>query len=190
MNISIEDCIVWQRLDGEELNHPTMEFPGVRLQCDFYLALAKGHLQMDLAFGDEVEGKKIPLERIKYKNNPFFGPNFKIFSYPPETIFAEKLQIAVSKRGQNTRMKDYYDLYKLSGSSLIDNKLLTKSIKKTFKKRNVKLISKIEFDSKDLERLQQYWAAFLRKIKIQNAPANIIDVIYDINKKLEELDSL
>lgn len=182
--IAIEDAIVWRTPTGQILNHPEMEYPGLRIRCDFTLGGALGQLQMDLALGDLVTPCKIPLERIRYKNRPLMGPDFEVIAYPPETIFSEKLQTCISKKGQNTRMKDYYDLLKLCNSDAIQDDLLINSIRATFEQRNTELPSEFAFASEDLNRLQSYWAAFLKKMKIKDAPENIHDVIKIVNRKL------
>lgn len=187
IDMSMNDALVWKNLEGYPLNHPDMDSPGIRFQCEFYLGVAKGRIQMDLAIGDVVEAKKISLQRIRYKNIPLMGPDFEILAYPPETIFSEKLQIAVSKKGQNTRMKDYYDLLKLSGSTLIDNQILAENIKNTFAKREITTITKLSFDTEDLNRLQMYWSSFLKKMKITDAPKEIFKVIEVINQKLKKI---
>jgi predicted nucleotidyltransferase component of viral defense system len=46
------------------------------------------------------------------------GEDFSVLAYPPETVFAEKLNIVFKKGGKNTRMKDYYDLLQLTAQSL------------------------------------------------------------------------
>lgn len=185
--ISIEDAIIWKQPAGEILNHPEMEDPGLRIRCDFTLGGALGQLQMDLAIGDLVTPRKISLERIRYKDTPLMGPDFEILAYPPETIFSEKLQTCISKKGQNTRMKDYYDLVKFCGSDLIQDDLLIASIKSTFTQRKTQLQSELAFITEDLNRLQGYWAAFLRKMQIKDAPKNIADVIEIVNQKLKKI---
>lgn len=187
LDIVIDDAVVWQKPEGEILNHPAMEYPGLRIRCAFTLGGALGQLQMDLAIGDQVNARKIPLERIRYKDTPLMGPDFEILAYPPETIFSEKLQTCFSKKGQNTRMKDYYDLFKLCGSDVIQDSILVESIKATFTQRQTEILAKLEFGSEDLKRLQDYWAAFLRKMKIADAPKEIADVIALVNEKLKAI---
>lgn len=185
--IALEDAIIWSSPTGETLNHPEMEYPGLRIRCDFTLGGALGQLQMDLAIGDLVTPRKIPLERIRYKETPLMGPDFEVLAYPPETIFSEKFQTCISKKGQNTRMKDYYDLLKLCGSEVIQDDLLLENIRDTFEQRKTELPTEIAFESEDLNRLQSYWSAFLKKMKIKDAPENIHEVIKIVNQKLKAI---
>lgn len=185
--IPMDDQLVWDPPTGAPLAHPEMEQPGVRIKGIFKLDTARGRLQIDLALGDVVEAKKISLERIQYRGEPLIGPNFKILAYPPETIFSEKLQIAIKRAEGNTRMKDYYDLFKLSHLEALDAALIKDNIAKTFAHRKTDHKVQIDFDEKSLERLEAYWADFIRKVKIKDAPEKLKDVIKIINKKLQSV---
>ena len=56
-----------------------------------------------------------------------------------ETVFAEKLETVLSKKGFNSRMKDFHDLIVMSReTNLLDKKFLKQSIEKTFSHRNTK----------------------------------------------------
>ena len=56
--------------------------------------------------------------------------------YPKEAVVAEKLEELVKLGIVNTRMKDFYDLWKLSRDFDFDGALLCNAIKATFKRRN------------------------------------------------------
>lgn len=187
--IQLEDALVWGKLEAAVLNHPQLAYPGVRMKCNFYLGVAKGQVQMDLAIGDEVEARKISLERIRYNEMPLLDSDFEVWGYPPETIFSEKLQTAISKGGQNTRMKDYYDLFKLSQSPLLDDQRLARSIQKTFAHRGTQLLTILDFGSEDVARLQVYWSGFVTKWKMSNVPKEITGVMEVVNQRLKQIFS-
>lgn len=46
--------------------------------------------------------------------NEIDGMEFELLSYPIETVLAEKLETILSRGTENTRPRDYYDLYMLS----------------------------------------------------------------------------
>lgn len=190
LEISLDDGLTWSEPTGDALNHPEMDYPGVRIKCDFKLGKAKGVVRMDLAIGDLVEAKKIFLERIRYRGEPLVGDDFHIVSYPPETIFSEKLQIALKRGGNNTRMKDYYDLFKLSQLDSLDLHAIKKSIAVTFTKRGTDVVTKIDFDKTVIDQLQIYWSGFVRKMKLTDVPALINEVIEVINRRLKEIDKV
>lgn len=106
LSIPLEDGITWKKIEGSSLNHPDMELPGVRVFCHFLLGKMKGRVQMDMAMNEVPEAMKTALPRIRYKGAPLMGPDFSLWTYPKEKIFAEKFQIAFTKAETNTRMRD------------------------------------------------------------------------------------
>lgn len=121
--IPIDDEFEWVKVEGEALMHPEMEQSGIRMVCHFLLGHLKGIIRMDMALGDAVDPIKVSLHRMRYKDAPVFGEDFLLLAYPPEPVFSEKLYIACKKGGRNTRMKDYYDLLRLSDHDLDQKKL-------------------------------------------------------------------
>ena len=186
LDIPMDDGIDWKNIDGAPLIHPEMDYPGVRIACHFLIGKMRGIVRMDLAMGDVVEPVTMSLERMRYKDEPIFGSSFPLLVYPPETIFAEKLQISVKKRGQNTRMKDYYDLSKLIEHGL-NEKNLKKCIKDVFLNRETPLPKQIEFESAEYTQLQTYWEHFLKREKMNEAPARIGEIIEKVNAFLKKL---
>lgn len=183
LDIPSDDGITWGRPKAEVLSHPNLEEPGVRIVCHFQLGQMRGKVQMDLALGDAVEPVKMTLPRMHYKGVPLVGEDFSVFTYPPESIFAEKLHIVLTKKEANSRMKDYYDLLKLS-QSLNDKEKLKHAIEATFQNRKMELSSRILFDEPQIEILQTRWAHFLAKEKLTDTPRNIKDVVDILNKFL------
>jgi Nucleotidyl transferase AbiEii toxin, Type IV TA system len=60
-------------------------------------------------------------------------PRPHLRAYLREAVDAEKLETLVKLGMANTRMKDFYDLWKLSHDVNFDGTLLTDAIKSTFK---------------------------------------------------------
>ena len=185
LEILLDDGLTWRSPQGAPLSHPEMDYPGVRIKCPFVLGKARGMVRMDLAVGDVVKPRRIDLARIRYRGEPLVGEDFPIMAYPPETIFAEKLQIAVSRGGQNTRMKDYHDLFKLAQSNTLKTSVLRRAIKQTFDKRTTNFGTALTVSDESLEKLQEYWSAYIRKMKITDAREAIRDVVSVINQLLQ-----
>lgn len=186
VDVRIDDGITWGKLEGSILNHPAMDYPGARIICRFNLGQMRGYVRIDLAFGDFVEATKIVLRKIRYKGQPLIGDDFSLLAYPPETIFSEKLQIALARGAGNTRMKDYYDLFKLSNTAL-NPKTLRRSIQATFSNRKMDINHQIPFDPSVIERLQTYWSRYRAKEKLEDAPENISDIIERLNVLLKQI---
>lgn len=182
----VDDCLEWGEIEGSPLTHPDMDYPGVRIICHFLLGKMRGRLQMDMAIGEVDEATRIPLKRIRYKNAPLMGPDFSILSYPRELIFAEKLQIAVAKKEDNTRMRDFYDLFKLLNHGL-DDILLKTCLTSVFTKRETPLLSEFKLDDQGFSKLQKYWQAYITKAKLVDAPQEVVAIISMVNTRLKKL---
>ena len=182
----MDDGVAWGKARAEILNHPDLEEPGARITCPFYLGQMRGKVQIDLALGDIVEPVKMTLPRMRYKNMPLMGEDFSILTYPAESIFAENLHIALAKKEANSRMKDYYDLLKLSQS--LDNRIkLKNAIEATFHNRKLLVPKAISFDAAQMGSLQTRWAHFLTREKLIDAPGNIGEVIEALNVFLKPM---
>jgi len=186
LDTPIQDGFEWKEIGASPLIHPEMPLPGIRVKCNFLFGKMRGVARLDLAFGDKVSPVSMPIERIQYRGKPLFGDPFSLLVYPPETVYAEKLQIVLKKRGQNTRMKDYYDLLILIDHSLNRDKLRD-SLTAVFANRSTPLTKQIQFEEAEMSRLQTYWGHFLKRDTMIDAPDRIYDVIEIINNHLQAL---
>lgn len=62
-------------------------------------------------------------------------PSPEIFCYSVETVIAEKFNAMISLAEANTRMKDFYDLYRLLRPERYNPETLQAAIAETFKNR-------------------------------------------------------
>ena len=122
----------------------------------------KTNLMIDITTGDVITYKEV---EFKY-NTLFDNETINIMTYNYETIVAEKFESIISRNVDNTRMKDYYDLYMFVHLKWIDiNKdTLRKAIINTSKVREtldyIKNANKyIELISNDL-RLKSLWNSY------------------------------
>ena len=93
----------------------------------------KTNLMIDITTGDVITYKEIEFKYTTLFDNEIIN----IMSYNYETILAEKYESIISRNIDNTRMKDYYDLYmfvKLKWNE-INKDTLRKAIINTAKKR-------------------------------------------------------
>lgn len=77
----------------------------VNLRADF--DGLRTNLMIDITTGDVITYKEV---EFKY-NTLFDNETINIMTYNYETILAEKFESIISRNIDNTRMKDYYDLY-------------------------------------------------------------------------------
>lgn len=92
-------------------------------------------------------------------------PNLK--AYCRETVISEKIEAMVSLGYANSRMKDFYDINKLSREFEFDGNVLKNAIQLTFERRKTDIPKEpplsftIEFSEDSIKQTQ--WNAFLRK---------------------------
>jgi hypothetical protein len=123
------------------------------------------------------------------KGKPIFENNVSLMVYPQETILAEKLQTILARKGQNSRMKDYYDSYFILRNGSLEMETVKAALKLTFEHRKTDIAQfPLRFSEVELTKLEKYWASFYKGLrKNQEIPASIKDVIDVINKELELL---
>jgi predicted nucleotidyltransferase component of viral defense system len=83
---------------------------------------------------DVTTGDKITPKEISFSYDMLFDEGYlEIFAYNVETILAEKLETIISRSDQNTRPRDFYDVYILSKLKWkhIDFKVLSKALEMT-----------------------------------------------------------
>ncbi|RCW60332.1 nucleotidyl transferase AbiEii/AbiGii toxin family protein [Halanaerobium sp. ST460_2HS_T2] len=140
------------------------DYKGQRIKIIAMIGNARVHLQIDIGFGDIVVPKP---EKIKYPGLLDFDEP-EIIAYSLETVIAEKFDAMVSLALLNSRMKDFYDIFKLMSKKQYEAKILRKSIKKTFKKRDTQLDAELIIFSEQFKNDTQknrQWQLFLKRIK-------------------------
>ena len=186
LKIPMDDCVDWGDTKGSPLTHPDMPSPGVITICHFLIGKMRGHVQIDMAIGEVQEAILTPLKKIRYKNETLMGEDFSILSYPRELIFAEKLEIALKKAEDNTRLRDFYDMFKLMENEL-DSNLLKSCLTSVFAKRGTEIIPEFILSDKAITKLQGYWEAYITKAKLKMAPKKVKTIISAINAQLKEI---
>lgn len=120
---------------------------------------------MDIGFGDVVTPAP---EELAFPALSDTVPQAKIKAYSLETVVAEKFHAMIVLSLANSRMKDFFDVYRILMKDKIDGEILLYAIKSTFANRktgyreNHPLFGKEFFASKDR---QSFWNGFPRKIK-------------------------
>lgn len=112
-------------------------YTGVRILLDAELEKARIRVQIDVGFGDAVTPGP---ESAEYPSLLGF-PAAKLRVYPVYTVIAEKLHAMVALALDNSRMKDFYDLWAIAKSFELDAALLAKAIAATFERRRTEIPS-------------------------------------------------
>lgn len=138
-------------------------YQGIRVRISGALDGAIVPIQVDVGFGDVVTPES---EEVEFPTLLDFLPP-RLQAYPAYTVIAEKLQALVALGIANSRMKDYYDLWALSGNMEFQLAPLRDAIRATFDRRKTEIPAELpvgltaEF-SNDETKLRQ-WAAFVSK---------------------------
>lgn len=106
INIDLKDNITFEIENIKDIREEDL-YSGynVNLKADF--DGLKTNLMIDITTGDIITYKEV---EFKY-NTLFDNDTINIMTYNYETIIAEKFESIISRNIDNTRMKDYYDLY-------------------------------------------------------------------------------
>ncbi|HSQ05306.1 MAG TPA: nucleotidyl transferase AbiEii/AbiGii toxin family protein, partial [Burkholderiales bacterium] len=107
------------------------EYHGFRLRVIGELAAARISLQIDVGFGDAIE----PPATLETYPVILDAPAPRIRAYPREVSIAEKLHAMVTRGLENTRLKDFYDVYVLSSRFMFLGARLGSAITATFARR-------------------------------------------------------
>ena len=106
ISIDVEDNV---RLDIENIKDIREEelYSGFEVNLKAEFDGLKTNLMIDITTGDVIT-----YEEIEFKYSTLFDNEIiNIMTYNYETIIAEKFESIISRNIDNTRMKDYYDLY-------------------------------------------------------------------------------
>ncbi len=177
IRIDVEDNV---RLDIENIKDIREEelYSGFEVNLKAEFDGLKTNLMIDITTGDVIT-----YEEIEFKYSTLFDNEIiNIMTYNYETIIAEKFESIISRNIDNTRMKDYYDLYMFVHLKWddINKDTLRKAIFNTSKARETidyinnanKYIELISDDS----RLKALWNSYQNNYEYVK-DINFVDVI-------------
>ena len=177
IRIDVEDNV---RLDIENIKDIREEelYSGFEVNLKAEFDGLKTNLMIDITTGDVIT-----YEEIEFKYSTLFDNEIiNIMTYNYETIIAEKFESIISRNIDNTRMKDYYDLYMFVHLKWddINKDTLRKAIFNTSKARETidyinnanKYIELISDDS----RLKALWNSYQNNYEYVN-DIKFVDVI-------------
>ena len=132
LGIPIEDGITFRLQSIHEIREDD-EYSGYRASLIAEYGRMAVPLILDITSGDKITPREIEYSyKLMWENR-----SISILAYNLSTILAEKLETILSRADQNTRPRDYYDVYiltKLQGEN-IDDKTLSLALSATAEKR-------------------------------------------------------
>jgi hypothetical protein len=87
-------------------------YRGLRIAMDTRIATASVKFRLDINFGDPVTPAPRLIDLPSLRTS---APPVRILGYPIETVLAEKIATAITLGAANTRVRDYADIYTLTG---------------------------------------------------------------------------
>ena len=141
------------------------DYQGVRIKLTGYLDKSRHILQFDIGFGDVIVPKPVDMEYPSLLDME--RPRLKAYSL--ESVIAEKFQAMIYLAESNSRMKDFYDIYKLSHSFDFEGRTLYEAVSQTLERRATPLTRTPTVFSDAFPNLNDkptQWRAFQRRIGV------------------------
>jgi hypothetical protein len=164
------DTVTAQSIRDDDL------YAGVRIGMRCRISSASVKLKLDINFGDPVT----PAPRLL--DLPSQRPGIEpvaVLGYPIETVLAEKTSTAIALREANTRVRDYVDLYTLTGKQAVSYESARLALRATTRHRGVDVqpLSAVVGDLAELR--QQAYSAFKRRLgpDADHLPDSFADVV-------------
>lgn len=156
-------------------------YGGQRVNLTGMLGGARLRVQIDVGVGDLVTPEP---EWLVYPALLDFPPP-KLRAYRPETSIAEKFQAMVVLGEQNSRMKDFFDIFSLAVRGEFAGETLTSAIRNTFERRRTAFPDRAPlaltegFAASSQKRAQ--WRAFVRKSHLTGVPEDFPEVVRQVS---------
>ncbi len=152
-------------------------YGGQRVQLIAQLGPAQIPLRVDIGFGDAVYP---PPRQVAYPVLLDFPPPL-LYVYPKEAVVAEKLHAVVELDMLNSRMKDFYDLWAISGELTFDGTVLAQAIRSSFDGRKTaipqaKPVGLTPEFGQSPDKMRQ-WSAFLKRTRIHVPTQSLVEII-------------
>jgi len=116
-----------------------LRYQGKRARVDGRLGTARLRCQIDVGFGDAIVGAAPTIVYPTLLGQP--APRLR--AYPAVAVIAEKLHAVVEFGMDNSRMKDFYDLYVLPQQLAFGGDELVAAIAATFARRSITLSAEL-----------------------------------------------
>lgn len=164
------------------------EYTGYRVSLSANYPPMAVPLKLDITTGDKITPNEIEYQfKLLLEDR-----SISVLAYNLETIMAEKLETVISRGDQNTRPRDYYDIYilaKLQYSNIEPNSLKA-ALKATVEKRGstavVKDYSKIMDTVRNSEVMQKQWNYYQKDFEyaVDITFVDVCDVIVKLMNNL------
>jgi hypothetical protein len=124
-------------------------YAGVRILMDCMIATARVKFRLDVNFGDPVTPAPVTVKIPSLRSGL---PPVRVLGYPIETVLAEKIATAITLGPANIRVRDYADIYTLTGRHAVTHQAARQALMATmrFRGAQVDLLSSVVGNIADL----------------------------------------
>lgn len=136
-------------------------YMGKRVSMAARVSTATVKLKLDINFGDPVTPAP---QRIGFPSQRPSRAATVLIGYPIETVLAEKISTAVSLGEANTRVRDYVDLYTLTGRHELSYEPVRGALDATANYREVRLVPLSDVVGEFSTIRQSAYGAFRRRL--------------------------
>ena len=185
--IELDDKVLFSFCSIREIRERD-EYTGYRVSLSANYPPMAVPLKLDITTGDKITPKEIEYQfKLLLEDR-----NISVLAYNIETIMAEKLETIISRGDQNTRPRDYYDIYILAKLqySNIDLNVLKSALNETTKKRGSEAVIKNYHRIMDIVRnseiMQKQWDNYQKDFEYA-ADIMFEDVCNTVTKLMDNL---
>lgn len=145
---------------GTETISVDKKYPGIKTSFMGHIGKVRIPFSIDVGIDDVIVPN--PIKRTIVTRLPdFVSP--EVFTYSLESTIAEKFDAILQRMAGTSRMKDFYDIYYLSGIFDFEGDILIEAVKSTLAHRNRELQNDVFVEIEDFKNndaLNTQWKAF------------------------------
>jgi predicted nucleotidyltransferase component of viral defense system len=140
------------------------EYGGLRVSLDAIYEKINAPLSVDITAGDVITPSPV---KIIFKSLFNDAEQFELWAYNTETILAEKVETILRRSANNTRPRDFYDVYLITKTQNYDMNIFRKALLCTSTYREttekIKNIPEIINTIKESPFMKQQWEKYRRE---------------------------
>lgn len=155
------------------------EYPGTRINFMVNIDNVRIPFSIDIGIDDVIVPEAVS-RQIVTRLDDFSKP--EVFTYSLESTIAEKFDSIINRMEGTSRMKDFHDIYYLSGMFDFEGGLLLEAVKSTLKHRkreNLEETFKSIDDLKNSDVLHIRWNAYQKEVKTDITFDDTIEIIQE-----------
>lgn len=155
------------------------EYPGTRINFMVNIDNVRIPFSIDIGIDDVIVPEAVS-RKIVTRLDDFSKP--EVFTYSLESTIAEKFDSIINRMEGTSRMKDFHDIYYLSGMFDFEGGLLLEAVKSTLKHRkreNLEETFKSIDDLKNSDVLHIRWNAYQKEVKTDITFDDTIEIIQE-----------